>query len=100
MSKELRFDGKVALVTGAGGGLGRSHALLLAARGAKVIVNDLGGSFTGEGKSGGAADKVVAEIKEKGGEAVANYDSVEDGDKIIKTAVDAFGKIDIIINNA
>jgi 3-hydroxyacyl-CoA dehydrogenase/3a,7a,12a-trihydroxy-5b-cholest-24-enoyl-CoA hydratase len=97
---DLRFDGKVALVTGAGGGLGRSHALLLASRGAKVIVNDLGGSFTGEGKSGGAADKVVAEIKEKGGEAVANYDSVTDGDKIIKTAVDAFGKIDIIINNA
>jgi len=100
MSKELRFDGKVALVTGAGGGLGRSHALLLAGRGAKVVVNDLGGSFTGDGKSSSAADKVVAEIKEKGGEAVANYDSVEDGDKIIKTCVDAFGKIDIIINNA
>jgi len=100
MSKELRFDGKVALVTGAGGGLGRSHALLLASRGAKVVVNDLGGSFTGDGKSSSAADKVVAEIKEKGGEAVANYDSVEDGDKIIKTAIDAFGKIDIVINNA
>ncbi|HEX5064230.1 MAG TPA: SDR family NAD(P)-dependent oxidoreductase [Kofleriaceae bacterium] len=100
MSKELRFDGKVAIVTGAGGGLGRSHALLLASRGAKVVVNDLGGSFTGEGKSGTAADKVVAEIKEKGGEAVANYDSVEDGDKIVKTAIDAFGKIDILINNA
>ncbi len=100
MSKELRFDGKVAIVTGAGGGLGRSHALLLASRGAKVVVNDLGGSFTGEGKSGSAADKVVAEIKEKGGEAVANYDSVEDGDKIVKTAIDAFGKIDILINNA
>ena len=97
---DLRFDGKVALVTGAGGGLGRSHALLLASRGAKVVVNDLGGSFTGDGKSSSAADKVVAEIKEKGGEAVANYDSVTDGDKIIKTAVDAFGKIDIIINNA
>jgi len=100
MSKELRFDGKVALVTGAGGGLGRSHALLLAARGAKVVVNDLGGSFTGDGKSSSAADKVVSEIKEAGGQAVANYDSVEDGDKIIKTAVDAFGRIDIIINNA
>ncbi|MGE0403375.1 MAG: SDR family NAD(P)-dependent oxidoreductase [Kofleriaceae bacterium] len=97
---DLRFDGKVALVTGAGGGLGRSHALLLASRGAKVIVNDLGGSFTGDGKSSSAADKVVAEIKEKGGEAVANYDSVTDGDKIIKTCVDAFGRIDIIINNA
>jgi 3-hydroxyacyl-CoA dehydrogenase/3a,7a,12a-trihydroxy-5b-cholest-24-enoyl-CoA hydratase len=100
MSKDLRFDGKVALVTGAGGGLGRSHALLLASRGAKVIINDLGGSFTGDGKSSSAADKVVAEIKEAGGQAVANYDSVEDGDKIIKTAVDAFGRIDIIINNA
>ena len=97
---DLRFDGKVAIVTGAGGGLGRSHALLLAARGAKVVVNDLGGSFTGEGKSGGAADKVVAEIKAAGGEAAANYDSVEDGDKIVKTAIDAFGKIDIVVNNA
>jgi 3-hydroxyacyl-CoA dehydrogenase/3a,7a,12a-trihydroxy-5b-cholest-24-enoyl-CoA hydratase len=97
---ELRFDGKVAIVTGAGGGLGRSHALLLASRGAKVVVNDLGGSFTGDGKSSSAADKVVAEIKEKGGEAVANYDSVEDGDKIVKSAIDAFGKIDIVINNA
>ncbi|MGH2899323.1 MAG: SDR family oxidoreductase, partial [Solirubrobacteraceae bacterium] len=100
MTKELRFDGRVAIVTGAGGGLGRAHALLLASRGAKVVVNDLGGSHTGEGKSSSMADKVVAEIKEKGGEAVANYDSVEDGDKIVKTAIDAFGKIDIVINNA
>src|SRR5215470_14707104 len=100
MSKDLRFDGRVAIVTGAGGGLGRSHALLLASRGAKVVVNDLGGSFTGEGKSASAADKVVAEIKEKGGEAVANYNSVEDGDQIVKTAIDTWGKIDILINNA
>ncbi|HUS31029.1 MAG TPA: SDR family NAD(P)-dependent oxidoreductase, partial [Kofleriaceae bacterium] len=100
MSKDLRFDGKVAIVTGAGGGLGRSHALLLASRGAKVVVNDLGGSFTGDGKSSSAADKVVAEIKEKGGEAVANYDSVTDGDKIVKTAIDTWGRIDILINNA
>lgn len=100
MSKELRFDGKVAIVTGAGGGLGRSHALLLASRGAKVVVNDLGGSFTGEGKSSSAADKVVDEIKAAGGTAVANYDSVENGDAIVKTAVDAFGKVDILINNA
>ena len=100
MSKELRFDGKVAIVTGAGGGLGRSHALLLASRGAKVVVNDLGGSHTGEGKSSSAADKVVAEIKEKGGEAVANYNSVEDGDQIVKTAIDTWGRIDILINNA
>jgi NAD(P)-dependent dehydrogenase (short-subunit alcohol dehydrogenase family)/acyl dehydratase/putative sterol carrier protein len=100
MTSELRFDGKVALVTGAGGGLGRSHALLLASRGARVVVNDLGGSFTGEGKSSSAADKVVDEIKAAGGQAVANYDSVEDGDKIVKTAIDAFGRIDIVINNA
>lgn len=100
MSNELRFDGKVAIVTGAGGGLGRSHALLLASRGAKVVVNDLGGTFTGEGRSSSAADKVVAEIKERGGEAVANYDSVEDGDKIVKTAIDTWGKVDILINNA
>src|SRR6516225_7478106 len=98
MSKELRFDGRVAIVTGAGGGLGRSHALLLASRGAKVVVNDLGGSFTGDGKSTSAADKVVAEIKEKGGEAIANYDSVEDGDKIVKSALDAWGRIDILVN--
>ena len=100
MTRELRYDDKVAIVTGAGGGLGRSHALLLASRGAKVVVNDLGGSFTGEGKSSSAADKVVDEIKAAGGQAVANYDSVEDGDKIVKTAIDAFGRIDIVINNA
>jgi len=100
MSNDLKFDGNVAIVTGAGGGLGRAHALLLASRGAKVVVNDLGGSHTGEGKSASAADKVVDEIKAAGGEAVANYDSVEDGDKIVKTAIDAFGKIDIVINNA
>src|SRR5882672_2401742 len=100
MTKELRFDNRVAIVTGAGGGLGRSHALMLASRGAKVVVNDLGGGFTGEGKSASAADKVVAEIKEKGGEAVANYNSVEDGDQIVKTAIDTWGKVDILINNA
>src|SRR4051812_42326975 len=100
MADELRFDGKVAIVTGAGGGLGRSHALLFASRGAKVVVNDLGGTATGSGKSASAADKVVAEIKEAGGQAVANYDSVEDGDKIFKTAIDAFGQVDILINNA
>ena len=100
MGKELRFDGKVAVITGAGNGLGRSHALLFASRGAKVVVNDLGGTHTGQGQSSAAADKVVAEIKAAGGEAVANYNSVEDGDKIIKTAVDAFGRIDILVNNA
>src|SRR4029078_12832853 len=100
MSKELRFDGKVAIVTGAGNGLGKSHALLLASRGAKVVVNDLGGSFTGEGKSGPAADNVVAEIKEKGAEAVANSTTVEDSDQSVKTAIDTWGKIDIVVNNA
>jgi len=100
MGTELRFDGKVALVTGAGNGLGRTHAKLLASRGAKVVVNDLGGSATGTGKSASAADKVVAEIKEAGGQAVANYDSVEDGAKIVQNALDSFGGLDIIVNNA
>ncbi len=100
MGKQLEFGGRVVVVTGAGNGLGRSHALELARRGAKVVVNDLGGSHTGEGKSSSAADKVVAEIVAAGGEAVASYDSVEDGDKIVKTAIDAFGRIDVLINNA
>jgi 3-hydroxyacyl-CoA dehydrogenase/3a,7a,12a-trihydroxy-5b-cholest-24-enoyl-CoA hydratase len=100
MAQELRFDGKVVVVTGAGHGLGRSHALAFARRGAKVVVNDLGGTHTGEGKSSAVADAVVEEIKAAGGEAVANYDSVEDGDKIVKTAIDAFGRIDVLVNNA
>src|SRR4051812_9927497 len=97
---DLRFDGKVVVITGAGQGLGRSHALLFAKRGAKVVVNDLGGSSTGGGKSSSAADNVVAEIKAAGGTAVANYDSVEEGEKIIKTAIDNFGRLDVVINNA
>src|SRR3954463_9512521 len=100
MAKELRFDGKVAIITGAGNGLGRSHALLLAGRGAKVVVNDLGGSAFGAGKSSAAADKVVEEIRAAGGEAVANHDSVEDGAKIVQSALDSFGRLDIVINNA
>ena len=101
MTDELRFDGKVAIVTGAGNGLGKSHALLLGSRGAKVVVNDLGGDIHGDGKrSSVAADAVVEEIKAMGGDAVANYDSVEDGDKIVQTAVDTFGTVDIVINNA
>ena len=100
---ELRFDGKVAIVTGAGNGLGRAYALPLGARGAKVVVNDLGKSLKGEDEKGAKAqpaDIVVEEIKKAGGQAVANYDSVEFGEKIVKTAVDAFGTVDIVINNA
>ncbi|MEZ4226408.1 MAG: SDR family oxidoreductase [Polyangiaceae bacterium] len=101
---EIRYDNRVAIVTGAGGGLGRTHALLLASRGAKVVVNDLGGSMDGSGGgSASAADKVVDEIKAAGGEAVASYDSVdnlEGASKIVAKAKDTFGKLDIIINNA
>jgi len=100
---EIRFDGRVAIVTGAGGGLGRSHALLLASRGAKVVVNDLGGSVKGEGSDQAAAQKVADEITAAGGEAVANFDGVdtpEGGQKIVQTALDAFGKVDVVINNA
>src|SRR5271155_1833798 len=97
---DLRFDGRVAIITGAGNGLGRSHALLLASRGAKVVVNDLGGSHTGAGKSSAAADAVVEEIKAAGGEAIANYDSVEDAAKIVQAALDTWGRIDILVNNA
>merc|ERR1712070_788186 len=99
---ELRYDGKVAIVTGSGNGLGRAYALLLGSRGASVVVNDLGKSVTGTNGETKAkpADGVVDEIKKAGGKAVANYDSVEFGDKIVKTAVDAFGTVDIVINNA
>lgn len=103
-SKEIRFDGRVAIVTGAGGGLGRVYALEFARRGAKVVVNDFGGARDGSGKgAAGPADKVVDEIKALGGEATANYDNVataNGGENIVKTAVDAFGKVDILINNA
>ena len=100
MSNQLRWDNKVVVVTGSGNGIGRDYALFFGSRGAKVVVNDLGGSHTGAGASSKAADTVVNEIKAKGGIAVANYDSVEFGDKIIKTAIDNFGRVDVVINNA
>ena len=99
----IRFDGKVAVVTGAGGGLGRSHALELARRGAKVVVNDLGGAVDGTGGNSEAALAVVEEIKSAGGEAIVNGSSVSDragAEKIIQDTLDAFGRIDILINNA
>ena len=97
------LDGKVAVVTGAGGGLGREHVLALAAEGAAVVVNDLGGARDGSGDGSRVADEVVAEVKAAGGEAVANYDniaSVEGGQALLKTATDAFDKVDVLINNA
>ena len=100
---DLGYDGKVAIITGAGGGLGRQHALLLAKRGALVVVNDLGGNIDGTGGDASAAQKVVDEIKAAGGEAVADHNSVatpEGGAAIVKTAVDTFGRVDIVINNA
>jgi len=100
---KIDFTGRVAIVTGAGGGLGRNYGVELARRGAKVVVNDLGGSRDGVGSSKSAADHVVDEIKALGGEAVSNYDNVETpegGDNIVRTAIDAFGKVDILINNA
>ncbi|MBT3217604.1 MAG: SDR family NAD(P)-dependent oxidoreductase [Proteobacteria bacterium] len=100
MASELRFDGKVVIVTGAGNGLGKAYALLFGSRGAKVVVNDLGGAAIGGGESSAVADQVVAEIIEAGGDAVANYDSVVDGEKIVQTAIDKWGRIDVVVNNA
>ena len=98
-----RLKGKVAIVTGAGGGIGRGEAMALASEGARVVVNDLGGAVDGTGGSGRPADLVADEIKTAGGEAVANYDSVsttEGGENIVKTAIDSFGQLDILVNNA
>lgn len=103
MSDSLQFPNRVVVVTGAGGGLGRQYALAFAARGASVVVNDLGVDRHGAGSAPGGqspADKVVQEIVAKGGKAVANYDSVENGDKIIESAIKAFGRIDVVVNNA
>ncbi|HML97483.1 MAG TPA: SDR family NAD(P)-dependent oxidoreductase [Tepidiformaceae bacterium] len=98
-----RLAGRVAIVTGAGRGIGRGEALLLAKEGAKVVVNDFGGSVTGEGGTTSPADEVVAEIKEMGGDAVANYGNVAsmaDGEAMVKQALDTFGRLDILVNNA
>ncbi len=97
---DVRFDDRVVVITGAGNGLGRTYALEMGRRGANVVVNDLGGSAFGDGSDKAAADVVVDEIKAAGGNAAANYDSVTDGDKIIQTAMDNFGRVDVVINNA
>jgi NAD(P)-dependent dehydrogenase (short-subunit alcohol dehydrogenase family) len=97
------LDGKVAIVTGSGGGIGREHALALAKEGAALVINDLGGARDGTGASQNMADQVVAEIKAAGGEAVANYDTVatvDGANNIVKTALNAFDKLDIVVNNA
>src|SRR5215207_10709969 len=98
-----RLEGKVAIVTGGGRGIGRGEALLLAEEGAAVVVNDFGGSTAGEGSDKGPADEVVDEIKAKGGRAVANYDDVstmQAGENMVKQALDEFGRLDILVNNA
>ncbi|EFN79028.1 peroxisomal multifunctional enzyme type 2 [Harpegnathos saltator] len=100
MPNLLRYDKRVVVVTGAGAGLGRAYALLFASRGASVVVNDLGVNRHGDGNSTKSADAVVQEIRRNGGKAVANYDSVLDGAKIIETAIKTFGRIDVVINNA
>ena len=100
---DIGFEGKVAIVTGAGGGLGREHALLLASRGAQLVINDLGGAVDGTGASAGPAQKVAEEIEAAGGVAVADTNSVatrEGGEAMVKTALEAFGRVDIVINNA
>ena len=102
-STNLRFDEQVAVITGAGGGLGKEYALLLASRGARIVVNDIGGSVTGGGSDRKAADAAAAEIRDLGGEAVADSHSVttpDGGQAIIDTALNAWGRVDILINNA
>lgn len=97
---QIRFDGRVVLVTGAGNGLGRAYANAFAARGARVLVNDLGGLAQGGGRDPKVAQAVVDEIKSAGGEAAANGDSVEEGGRIVQSALDHFGRIDVVVNNA
>jgi NAD(P)-dependent dehydrogenase (short-subunit alcohol dehydrogenase family) len=103
MNASIDFKGRVAIVTGAGGGLGRQHALALAARGARVVVNDLGGARDGSGGSVGAAEAVVAEIRAAGGEAIANGASVTDlaaVQAMVQQAIDTWGRVDVLVNNA
>ena len=103
MTERITFDDRVAIVTGAGGGLGRQYAMELARRGARVVVNDLGGALDGTGGGSRAADVVVSEIRQAGGEAVASYASVstpESGASVVQTAIEAFGTVDIVVNNA
>jgi NAD(P)-dependent dehydrogenase (short-subunit alcohol dehydrogenase family) len=100
---DLRFDDRVAIVTGAGRGLGREHALLLAERGARVVVNDVGSSVTGGGTDHRTAETTAQEIRDKGGDAIANADSVataEGGEAILRTAMEAWGRVDVVVNNA
>ena len=102
-TKQIDFTGRVAIVTGAGGGLGRLHALGLAQRGAKVLINDLGGAVDGSGGSATAAQRVAEEIRTMGGEAIANHASVTDFDAVqamVQEAVDAWGRVDVLVNNA
>ena len=100
MGDTLTFEDRVVVITGAGNGLGRAYSHEFARRGAKVVVNDLGGSVDGEGSNKAAADAVVDEIRATNGQAVPNYDSVVDGEKIVQTALDEWGRVDVLINNA
>ena len=100
MSANLTFEDRVVIVTGGGNGIGRAYANEFARRGARVVVNDFGGAVDGTGSDTRSADRVVDEIQAEGGTAVANYDSVVDGDKVVQTALDTWGRIDVLVNNA